>query len=58
MGEVNIVRDWGRGWEPEYVEVMWIILQHHDKADDFIIASGEANSLGKLVYYFALLTYS
>lgn len=46
LGELNIVRDWG--WAPEYVEAMWRMLQQ-DKADNFIIATGEANSLEEFV---------
>jgi len=48
LGKLNIVRDWG--WAPEYVDAMWRMLQQ-DKADDFIIATGEANSLEVFVKY-------
>jgi len=46
LGRLNIVRDWG--WAPEYVEAMWQMLQQ-DIADDFVIATGEANSLEEFV---------
>jgi len=46
LGHLNIVRDWG--WAPEYVDAMWRMLQQ-EKADDFIIATGEANSLENFV---------
>lgn len=46
LGNINITRDWG--WAPEYVEAMWKILQH-DVADDFVIATGESNSLQDFV---------
>jgi GDPmannose 4,6-dehydratase len=46
LGNISIVRDWG--WAPEYVEAMWKMLQQ-DKADDFVIATGESNSLEALV---------
>jgi len=46
LGKLNIVRDWG--WAPEYVEAMWRMLQQ-DKVEDFIIATGEANSLEEFV---------
>ncbi|MFZ2407234.1 MAG: GDP-mannose 4,6-dehydratase [Methylobacter sp.] len=46
LGDLSISRDWG--WAPEYVEAMWRILQL-DYADDFVIASGEANSLKDFV---------
>ena len=42
LGNIDISRDWG--WAPEYVEAMWLILQQ-EKADDFVIATGETNSL-------------
>jgi GDPmannose 4,6-dehydratase len=42
LGNLNISRDWG--WAPEYVEAMWRILQA-DRADDFVVATGEANPL-------------
>ena len=48
LGRLDIVRDWG--WAPEYVEAMWLMLQQ-DKADDFIVATGEANSLEEFVRY-------
>ncbi|KXS32078.1 MAG: GDP-mannose 4,6-dehydratase [Candidatus Gallionella acididurans] len=46
LGRLNIVRDWG--WSLEYVDAMWRMLQQ-EKADDFIIATGEANSLEDFV---------
>jgi len=42
LGDLSIKRDWG--WAPEYVEAMWRMLQQ-PKPDDFVIATGEANSL-------------
>jgi GDPmannose 4,6-dehydratase len=46
LGALNICRDWG--WAPEYVEAMWLMLQA-EKADDFIIATGQTNSLKDFV---------
>jgi GDPmannose 4,6-dehydratase len=46
LGHLDIVRDWG--WSSEYVDAMWRMLQQ-PKADDFIIATGEANSLEDFV---------
>lgn len=46
LGNIEIGRDWG--WAPEYVEAMWMILQQ-EKADDFVIATGETNSLKDFV---------
>jgi GDPmannose 4,6-dehydratase len=37
MGNLDARRDWGHA--KDYVEAMWRILQH-DKADDFVIATG------------------
>lgn len=42
LGNLNALRDWG--YAADYVECMWRILQH-DKADDFVIATGEQHSV-------------
>lgn len=42
LGNTAVERDWG--WAPEYVQAMWLMLQQ-DKPDDFVIATGETNSL-------------
>jgi GDPmannose 4,6-dehydratase len=42
LGNISIQRDWG--WAPEYVEAMWLMLQH-DTPEDFVITTGETNSL-------------
>ena len=46
LGNLQIRRDWG--WAPEYVDAMWRMLQC-DQAHDFIIATGESNSLEDFV---------
>ena len=46
LGDLIISRDWG--WAPEYAEAMWRILQA-GHADDFVIATGETNSLKDFV---------
>lgn len=46
LGRLDISRDWG--WAPEYIEAMWLMLQQ-DKPDDFVIATGELNSLEDFV---------
>ena len=46
LGDLSIKRDWG--WAPEYVEAMWLMLQQKFP-DDFVIASGESNSLENFV---------
>jgi len=42
LGNIQISRDWG--WAPEYVGVMWRMLQE-EKPDDFVIATGETHTL-------------
>jgi len=46
LGDLNMSRDWG--WAPEYVDAMRPMLQA-DKADDFVIATGEAHLLKDFV---------
>jgi GDPmannose 4,6-dehydratase len=46
LGDLSMARDWG--WAPEYVNAMWRILQA-EYADDFVIATGEANTLREFV---------
>ncbi|MFI5957688.1 GDP-mannose 4,6-dehydratase [Cryptosporangium sp. NPDC051539] len=46
LGNLDAVRDWG--YAPEYVEAMWMMLQHPE-ADDFVIATGEAHSVQEFV---------
>src|SRR5262249_59289056 len=46
LGNLAIRRDWG--WAPEYVEVMWKMLQCA-QPDDFVVASGVAYSIEELV---------
>ena len=46
LGNISIARDWG--WAPEYVEAMWLMLQK-DRADDYVIATGETNTLKDFV---------
>jgi len=42
LGNLNAKRDWGHA--EDYVEAMWLMLQH-DKPDDFVIATGETRSV-------------
>lgn len=42
LGNIEIARDWGSA--REYVEAMWRMVQM-DRADDFVIATGQTNSL-------------
>lgn len=46
LGRLDIVRDWG--WAEEFVEAMWLMLQQ-DKAEDYVIATGNSNSLEDFV---------
>lgn len=42
LGNLSSLRDWG--YARDYVECMWLILQH-DRPDDFVIATGEQHSV-------------
>ncbi|MDR1793525.1 MAG: GDP-mannose 4,6-dehydratase [Bacteroidales bacterium] len=42
LGNLNAMRDWG--YAKDYVECMWLMLQH-PVADDFVIATGEMHSV-------------
>lgn len=42
LGNLDSLRDWG--YAKDYVECMWLILQH-DEPDDFVIATGEQYSV-------------
>jgi GDPmannose 4,6-dehydratase len=46
LGNLDSKRDWG--FAPEYCEGMWQILQH-DKADDFVLATGETHTVKEFV---------
>jgi GDPmannose 4,6-dehydratase len=46
LGNLDIHRDWG--WAPEYVNVMWLMLQQAQPSD-FVIATGRSVSLEHFV---------
>jgi GDPmannose 4,6-dehydratase len=46
LGNLNAKRDWGHA--RDYVEMMWLMLQQQ-KADDFVIATGEQYSVRDFV---------
>lgn len=46
LGNLSAKRDWGHA--KDYVEAMWLMLQH-DKPDDFVIATGETHSVREFV---------
>jgi GDPmannose 4,6-dehydratase len=46
LGNLDAKRDWGHA--EDYVYAMWLMLQQ-DKADDYVIASGETHSVREFV---------
>ena len=42
LGNLNAMRDWG--YAKDYVECMWLILQHNSP-EDFVIATGQMHSV-------------
>ena len=46
LGNLDARRDWG--FAKDYVEAMWLMLQH-DQPDDFVIATGETNTVQRCV---------
>jgi GDPmannose 4,6-dehydratase len=46
LGNLDSLRDWG--YAPEYVEVMWQMLQQ-DEPDDYVIGTGESHSVREFV---------
>jgi GDPmannose 4,6-dehydratase len=46
LGNLDAKRDWG--YAVDYVEAMWLMLQQ-DRADDYVIATGETNSVQQCV---------
>jgi GDPmannose 4,6-dehydratase len=46
LGNLDAKRDWG--YAKDYVEAMWLMLQH-DQPDDFVIATGETNTVRRCV---------
>ena len=50
LGNLDSRRDWG--YAKEYVELMWRLLQQ-DKADDYVIATGESHSVREFVEHAA-----
>lgn len=48
LGNLEAKRDWG--YARDYVEAMWLMLQH-DQPDDFVIATGESLSIREFLEY-------
>ena len=47
LGNLSSLRDWG--YAKDYVECMWLILQH-DTPEDFVIATGVQHSVREFCY--------
>lgn len=48
LGNMSARRDWG--YAKDYVEGMWMMLQH-DTPDDFVLATGETYSIEEFIAY-------
>jgi len=46
LGNLNSKRDWG--FAPEYVEMMWFMLQQ-DEPDDYVVGTGESHSVREFI---------
>jgi GDPmannose 4,6-dehydratase len=46
LGNLDARRDWG--FAGDYVEAMWLVLQH-DRPDDFVIGTGECHTVREFV---------
>jgi len=46
LGNLNAKRDWG--FAPEYVEMMWLML-NQDRPDDYVVGTGESHSVREFV---------
>ncbi|GEN66738.1 MULTISPECIES: GDP-mannose 4,6-dehydratase [Chryseobacterium] len=46
MGNLDSLRDWG--YAKDYVECMWLMLQH-DQPEDFVIATGEMHTVREFI---------
>ena len=46
LGNLDAMRDWGHA--EDYVEAMWLMLQHSE-ADDFVIGTGETHSIREFI---------
>ena len=47
LGNLSSLRDWG--YDKDYVECMWLILQH-ERPEDFVIATGVQHSVREFCY--------
>jgi GDPmannose 4,6-dehydratase len=46
LGNIDALRDWG--YAPDYVEMMWMMLQQ-DIPDDYVVATGEMHSVREFI---------
>ncbi|MFA5199485.1 MAG: GDP-mannose 4,6-dehydratase [Candidatus Omnitrophota bacterium] len=46
LGNLNAKRDWG--FAPEYIEMMWLMLQQ-SRPDDYVVGTGESHSVKEFV---------
>jgi GDPmannose 4,6-dehydratase len=46
LGYLDAKRDWG--FAPEYVEMMWLMLQQ-EKPDDYVVGTGESHSVREFI---------
>ena len=56
LGNLDAKRDWG--YAPEYVEMMWMMLQY-EKPDDFVVGTGQNHSVREFVeqaFFYAGIT--
>lgn len=51
LGNLTAKRDWG--YAGDYVEAMWLMLQH-DEPDDYVVATGESHSVTEFLDLAAL----
>ncbi len=46
LGNLDSKRDWG--FAPEYVEMMWLMLQHNNP-DDYVVGTGESHTVREFI---------
>ena len=46
MGNINALRDWG--YAPDYVQMMWMMLQQ-DAPDDYVVATNEMHTVREFI---------
>ena len=47
LGSLEGRRDWG--WAPDYVQGMWLMLQH-ERADDFVVGTGSSGTVKEFLH--------